>query len=271
MVAGHRAGDHHRHGRASRFDWVAAVARRARPVDGQRRDVWHQRIDEAAGHDPADFHSNNGWVVAALQAAAGGDHHRGGRRRTTAPVDHLAAALRRAARSGGDTDTVAAIAGALLGARWGATAVPLGGAAVLHGRRIYGEPVLRCRDLDTLARLAVSGGRPDARGWPGGAEHGPDYVERFGLTPLASEIDGAWFGNVGGIPISRRRRRHGRRVAVPHGHRRRPRPAEHHTVGLIDSTAADNPNAGVRPRRHRPHGAGPGRCRRAGVRALCGE
>ena len=71
---------------------------------------------------------------------------------------HLADALRLASRSGGDTDTVAAIAGSLLGARWGASAVPLSWRQVLHGRRTYDEPALRSDDLEALARLAIAGG-----------------------------------------------------------------------------------------------------------------
>jgi ADP-ribosyl-[dinitrogen reductase] hydrolase len=39
-------------------------------------------------------------------------------------VDHLRLALDAAVRGGGDTDTVAAIAGGLLGAAYGASAVP---------------------------------------------------------------------------------------------------------------------------------------------------
>ena len=39
-------------------------------------------------------------------------------------AQHLQFALEAAVRGGRDTDTVAAIAGGLLGARWGASAVP---------------------------------------------------------------------------------------------------------------------------------------------------
>lgn len=55
-----------------------------------------------------------------------------------------------AVRAGNDTDTVAAIAGALLGARYGASAVPAGWRAQVHG-----WPGLRADDLVDLARRAA--------------------------------------------------------------------------------------------------------------------
>ncbi len=66
--------------------------------------------------------------------------------------DTLAAAV----RCGGDTDTVAAIAGSLLGARWGATAIPSEWMRILHGRRT--DDVLQAADLDHMARVAAQGG-----------------------------------------------------------------------------------------------------------------
>ena len=48
-------------------------------------------------------------------------------------ADHLRLALDAAVRGGGDTDTVAAIAGGLLGAVYGASAVPAEWRRVLHG------------------------------------------------------------------------------------------------------------------------------------------
>ncbi len=244
------------------FDWVAAVAAGLDHVDAGRRDLWRSRIDEAAGRDPTDFHHNNGWVVAAFQAALAAitatadDAH-------ALPCDHLTAALRRVARSGGDTDTVAAIAGALLGARWGATAVPLTWRRRLHGRRIYGEPALTAADLDAMARLAVRGGRPDPSGWPG-----VDHLDYGTMPSRFVELDGAWFGNVGGIvdavddgatvvvslcrmgtdDVPRRGRAPHRR---PHRHHRRRQPQRR-----------------VRPPRHRPDDRRPRRSRRAGVHPL---
>jgi ADP-ribosyl-[dinitrogen reductase] hydrolase len=219
------------------FDWVAAVAAGLDHVATGRRDLWRTRIDEAAGRDPIDFHHNNGWVVAAFQAALAAITATANDAQAL-PCDHLTAALRRAARAGGDTDTVAAIAGSLLGARWGATAVPLAWRRRLHGRRIYGEPALTAADLDAMARLAVGHGHPDGNGWPGAAhlDYGP-MPSRF------VELDGAWFGNVGGIGDAV----HGGSTVVVSlcrmGTSDVPDTVEHHTVGLIDTNAADNPNA----------------------------
>ena len=81
-----------------------------------RRDRWAAWLDEAEAAPPHRF-SPNGFVVPALQAAWSAIRH------TSTLPDGLVAAV----RAGDDTDTVAAIAGALLGARHGASAVPAGG------------------------------------------------------------------------------------------------------------------------------------------------
>lgn len=96
----------------------------------ERRELWRARLDEAEQRRPADF-THNGWVVEALQAAWCAI--------TTTPVPaenpsaHLRRAVEAAVRGGRDADTVAAIAGALLGARWGLTAVPDEWLDVGHG------------------------------------------------------------------------------------------------------------------------------------------
>jgi len=95
-----------------------------------RRTTWAARIAEAEKSPPYEF-PENGWVVHAFQAAWSAI--------TRTPVPdgdpplHLRLALENAVRAGGDTDTVAAIAGQLLGARWGAHAVPLAWRDLLHG------------------------------------------------------------------------------------------------------------------------------------------
>ena len=106
------------------FDWRSTMMAGLDHVDAARRELWCTRIEEAHGHDPASYTENNGWVVGAFEAAYAAITS------TPVPADsdaggHLADALRLASRSGGDTDTVAAIAGSLLGARWGVSAVPL--------------------------------------------------------------------------------------------------------------------------------------------------
>ncbi len=113
MVAGHPARDPARRARPPG---------RAGPPGCGSSGYWTERIDEAESSEPGRF-DRNGWVVTALQAAWSAIVH------TPVPTDapacrHLLDSLDTAIRIGDDTDTVAAIAGALLGARWGASAVP---------------------------------------------------------------------------------------------------------------------------------------------------
>ena len=102
--------------------------------------------------------SPNGFTVRALQAAwaaiTSTDHHDG------SPL-HLQRALTAAVQAGDDTDTVAAIAGALLGARYGASAVPF-----RWRRQVHGWPGLRARDLIGLGIATARRGSPAGRGWP---------------------------------------------------------------------------------------------------------
>ena len=106
-------------------------------IDSDRRELWVSRIDDAARKHPADFTANNGWVVAALQGAWSAI--------ITTPVP-----------DDGDTDTVAAIAGGLLGAAYGASAVPWNWRRVLKG-----WPGLNTRGLAHLADRIINGGVPD--------------------------------------------------------------------------------------------------------------
>ncbi|RAY16095.1 ADP-ribosylglycohydrolase family protein [Actinomadura craniellae] len=107
----------------------------------ERRDRWADWLTEAESRPPGDF-IPNGFVVQALQAAWSSITHTPG-----TGTEHLVAALATAVRIGDDTDTVAAIAGALLGARWGASAIPA------HWRRsVHGWPGLVAEDLIDLAR-----------------------------------------------------------------------------------------------------------------------
>jgi ADP-ribosyl-[dinitrogen reductase] hydrolase len=122
--------------------WCVAIDRavRERRLDGihdalrllpaERRGVWADRIHEAERHPPRCF-TPNGFTVTALQAAHAAIVH------TPVPDDeprrHLVDALETAIRIGDDTDTVAAIAGGVLGGCWGAAAVPARWRRMLHG------------------------------------------------------------------------------------------------------------------------------------------
>lgn len=111
-------------------------------LDAARRDMWARRLDEAERREPADF-TRNGWVVEALQAAWSAITVAARAAAPDAtPTTHLVTGLEAAVRGGRDADTVAAIAGALLSARWGASAAPPAWLDVVHG-----WPGLRVGDL----------------------------------------------------------------------------------------------------------------------------
>lgn len=92
-------------------------------IPAARRDLWAVAIADATNVDPRTF-VPNGFVIWALQAAWAAI--------TWTPIQpdgspgstHLAEATKNAVRAGDDTDTIAAIAGGLLGARWGVAGVP---------------------------------------------------------------------------------------------------------------------------------------------------
>lgn len=168
------------------FDLRAGLAH-LEPADAQ---YWTERIDEAEAGPPERFH-HNGWTVTALQAAWSAIMH------TPVPdpaCRHLQDGLVRAIGIGGDTDTVGAIAGALLGARWGASAVPAKWRRVLHGyRNTTGDGLVE------LAHLAAAQ-KPNHYGWPGTAFI--DYSDlRFGDPVLVHHPHdaGVWLADAGSL------------------------------------------------------------------------
>jgi ADP-ribosyl-[dinitrogen reductase] hydrolase len=121
------------------------------------RGRWADRLDAAERLRPSDF-SANGWVVEALQAAwcaivrtpysvPGGDSPKIG----VSHSDLLRMSLEIAVRGGRDADTVAAIAGGLVGAAYGASAVPARWRSAIHGWPEYKEA-----DLERLAAEIVA-------------------------------------------------------------------------------------------------------------------
>lgn len=110
-------------------------------LSGNRRDLWERRLQVAESSNPRDF-TNNGWVVEALQGAWSAITIT----RSENPTTHVTAALECAVRGGNDTDTVAAIAGALLGAAYGPSAVDRRWLGLLHG-----WPDMQGEDLVALA------------------------------------------------------------------------------------------------------------------------
>jgi len=117
----------------------------------ERALLWEERIEEAEAAEPAVF-GRNGWVVHAFQAAWSAIHHAGpipeGR---FAQRDHLVAVLEAAVRAGYDTDTIACIAGALIGGALGHRAVP-----PEWRRALFGWPVYEVDDLVELADAAIA-------------------------------------------------------------------------------------------------------------------
>lgn len=156
-------------------------------IDADRHELWVSRLDVAEASQPSDF-SNNGWVVEALQAAWSAiattpipqdDPAKGVFR-----VDHLRLALDAAVRGGNDTDTVAAIAGGLLGAAYGASAVPAEWRRVLHG-----WPGMRTRDLVALATRIMKADKPFS----------------YDIDPMAPvrhpHDEGVWLGDVATLRV----------------------------------------------------------------------
>lgn len=185
--------------------WCVAIDRAVREgrLDGIRdglslldpvsRNFWKERLDEAESRAPETF-TPNGFVVTALQAAHAAivqtpipDY---------VPCSHLVLALERAVQIGHDIDTVAVIAGSLLGARWGASAVPFAWRRLLHG-----WPGYRASDLARLAVLTSSRGKPDGAGWPTVSS----LVAHYGESPVAVPLDhdpGVLVGNLAGLAKS---------------------------------------------------------------------
>jgi ADP-ribosyl-[dinitrogen reductase] hydrolase len=92
-----------------------------------------------------------------------------------------------AVRGGGDTDTVAAIAGGLLGAVYGASAVPAEWRRVLHG-----WPGMHTRDLVELASAIIRKGEPD--------EFDFSYSGyETGVVARHPYDDGVWLGDLGAL------------------------------------------------------------------------
>ncbi|SNU02093.1 ADP-ribosylglycohydrolase [Ruaniaceae bacterium KH17] len=141
-------------------------------------EYWRAVLEEAESKPPSAF-TQNAWSVGALQAAWSAiSHSRGlserseskpetkpsetedsrglGERReesergATSEPTPFELTLHTAIRIGHDTDTVAAIAGALAGAVWGAAAVPERWLAPLHG-----WPGLNAEDLKDLTTRTV--------------------------------------------------------------------------------------------------------------------
>jgi len=182
--------------------WVSLLEQGLPWVAEPARSRWRDYLRDGPTRPPRIFAANNGWVVDALRQVVSVLAATPVPAGAAAP-GHLADCLRTLVRGGGDTDTVAAIDGALLGAAWGATALPAQWRLDLHGDAPTGASVTRMSgvQLETAARLAVKGGRTDKQGWPGMASLMPRYrmVENARRRTVTVE-PGLVFGTVTSLP-----------------------------------------------------------------------
>lgn len=126
------------------FDLAAGLS----SLPAERQALWEHLITQAEIGSPDDFAIHNGWATRTMQTAWSAITAC----RTPGPR-HFEDALRAAVAAGGDTPTVAAVTGGLLGARWGVSAIPLE-----WRRELFGWPGLRDRDLVWSVREALGEG-----------------------------------------------------------------------------------------------------------------
>lgn len=120
------------------------------------KEKWRARIEEAEQKLPEDFYTTNGWVVSAFQGAWSAIYH------GIEAGEGFEGIVERAVRGGGDTDTVAAIAGSLAGAYLGVSRIPAKWRRVIHG-----WPGLGYRDLLNLTMARVNRTPiSEISGWP---------------------------------------------------------------------------------------------------------
>ena len=162
-------------------------------IPEDRRATWDDIITAVETEDPRMFNPN-GFVVPAFQAAWSSIVQ------TPVPerrADHLRLVLESTVRIGHDTDTTAAIAGGMLGAIYGVSAIPLKWRAILHG-----WPGITTRDLVRLAALSATGGTDDRAGWPSNPDMDDYYRRKFPQSPVAEPLlddPGVIVGNIAGI------------------------------------------------------------------------
>lgn len=159
-------------------------------LPAERASVWLERIETAERSRPRDF-TRNGWVVEAFQGAWSAIHFAG---LSASGPAHLRAALEEAVRGGRDTDTVAAIAGGLVGAAYGYTAVPYE-----WRRRLHGWPGMRARDLMTLGMELGRGEGRRSASWPRAERHDYSMWSRTDALVQHPHDDGVWLGGVGSL------------------------------------------------------------------------
>jgi len=160
-------------------DPLTAVPAALAAVADEHRERWATVL--APGWTPEQATESNGAVWPTLGQAVWALRH--GR--------DFAEVLRLVIDLGGDTDTVAAVAGGLAGAVYGMGGIPVRWASVVHGRVPgYGEEVWRLADLQQLA-AALDGGAQQS--------YDPGVIPRIGPQEV---LPGIWAGNLDGARYS---------------------------------------------------------------------
>ena len=99
------------------------------------------------------------------------------------------------------------VSGSLLGARWGASAVPAEWRSILHGKPgIYGRPDYTSRDLVRLAVMSARRGSADGAGWPDAQDLTPYYERHWPGSPCVRELaedPGVALANVFGVSVAK--------------------------------------------------------------------
>lgn len=126
-------------------------------LDRKRCNLWSDRISEAEAKQPADF-KNNSWAVHGLQGAWSAIYN--GLQETNGLTnDTFRLSLENAVRGGNDTDSVAAVAGGLIGAVCGYDSIPTEWLEIIHGYGAEDETELRELGLklatESMARVSV--------------------------------------------------------------------------------------------------------------------
>ncbi len=127
-------------------------------LDEDRHELWAERITQAEDSRPEDFAAATDDVVTVVQAAWSAITTPVPEQDSSAGIftaDHLRLALEAAVRGGRQSGTVAAVAGGLLGAAHGASALPWQWRPILRG-----WPGLRIHGLAALADRIINGGDP---------------------------------------------------------------------------------------------------------------
>src|SRR3954470_7995709 len=160
-------------------DPLAAIPSALAAVADEHQDRWATVL--AAEWTPADATESNGAVWPTLSQAVW----------ALRKGSNFADVMRLVIDLGGDTDTVAAVAGGLAGAVFGMGGIPSRWAPAVHGRVPgHGAKVWRLADLQQLA-AALDGGVQQS--------YDPGVIPRIGPTEV---LPGIWAGNLDGARYS---------------------------------------------------------------------